>query len=244
MKFCQINKIKSNMIQLEYLEKDGRKWDRKHNKDRIRIKSFKMFFIIWVRKKENSFRGKVKQELEEFSFILEVSFFFGYSFQEHRIKLGPNITVPWFLLIHMEVLSNTQITTHLNSTTCMHLHIQPQILTLLLQTYPNLTDTATHKVNTWTKPHTKPPHPTTPTLNNNTPLQSLAQSTNPCTTSTDPNPTNHIQTVDMHKNQCSQIINLIIKHKHLKDSIDFLLDFSKINSFIETNYLTVFLLLF
>lgn len=46
MKFCQINKIKSNMIQLEYLEKDGRKWDRKHNKDRIRIKSFKMFFII------------------------------------------------------------------------------------------------------------------------------------------------------------------------------------------------------
>ena len=97
MKYCQINKIKNNMIQQEYLEKDGRKWDLKHNKDRIRIKSFKMFFIICRRKKESSLKGKVKQEQEEFSFILEVSFFFGYFFREPHIKLILNIMVLWFL---------------------------------------------------------------------------------------------------------------------------------------------------
>jgi hypothetical protein len=148
IKYCQINKIKNNMIQQEYLEKDGRKWDLKHSKGRIHMRSFKMFFIICRPKKENSLKGKVKQELEEFSFILEVSFFFGYFFQEHRIKLILNIMALWFLLTRMEVLSSTQIITHLSNTTFIILPIQQTTLSQLLQTYLHLTDTATLKVNT------------------------------------------------------------------------------------------------
>jgi len=66
IKYYQTNKPKNNMIQPEHSDKDGLKWELKHNKVLTLIKNIKMFFIVCHLNKDNNFKNKLKLDLEDF----------------------------------------------------------------------------------------------------------------------------------------------------------------------------------
>lgn len=64
IKSSPIPNSNSSMTLLEYLGKDGPKWDLKLNKVSIPTKNIKMFSTACLQNKESSFKDKLKQDSE------------------------------------------------------------------------------------------------------------------------------------------------------------------------------------
>ena len=66
IKSSPITKSNNSMTLLEYSGKDGPKWDPKLSKEHTPTKNIKMFSIACLHNKENNFKNKLKQDLEDF----------------------------------------------------------------------------------------------------------------------------------------------------------------------------------